>query len=99
MKTQHRIYFESSAKMSSVNDHSIDLVVTSPPYPMIKMWDNLFSFQNPAIKIALEQKKGMHTFELMHETLDPVWREVYRVVKEGGFVCINIGLLMITFQI
>ncbi len=27
----------------------------------------------------------------MHKILDKVWAEVYRVVKEGGFACINIG--------
>ncbi len=91
MKTHHRIYFDNSANMRDINNFSVDLVVTSPPYPMIEMWDNIFSTQNPEIKKVLEQKKGMHAFELMHQVLDPVWSEVYRVVKEGGFVCINIG--------
>jgi hypothetical protein len=33
----------------------------------------------------------MQAFELMHQILDRVWDEVCRVVKGGGFVCINIG--------
>ncbi|WP_429997456.1 hypothetical protein, partial [Mycoplasmopsis bovis] len=31
-------------KMNShIDDESVDLVITSPPYPMIKMWDEIFS--------------------------------------------------------
>jgi DNA modification methylase len=91
MKTQHKIYFKSSSWMEDVEDNSVDLVVTSPPYPMIEMWDEIFSSQEPKIRTALENKNGNQAFELMHTILDSVWKEVYRVVKEGGFVCINIG--------
>ncbi|MFH1090605.1 MAG: site-specific DNA-methyltransferase, partial [Pseudomonadota bacterium] len=42
MKTDHTIYFEDSKNMSQVASGSVDLVVTSPPYPMIEMWDDLF---------------------------------------------------------
>jgi len=66
-------------------------MVTSPPYPMIEMWDNIFSRQNPAIEKALGNKDGNKAFELMHRELDKVWKEVYRVLKKGGFACINIG--------
>ena len=72
-------------------DASVDLMVTSPPYPMIEMWDGIFSQQNSDIKDALEQKEGNMAFELMHQELDKVWAEVYRVLKKGGFACINIG--------
>ena len=30
-------------------------------------------------------------FELTHRELDKVWLECFRVLKEGGFLCINIG--------
>ena len=91
MKTQHTIYFENSVNLQKIEDCSVDLVFTSPPYPMIEMWDNIFSLQNRAIKEALDEKMGMKAFELMHKILDGVWDELYRVVKEGGFACINIG--------
>jgi DNA modification methylase len=77
--------------MNAVADASVDLVVTSPPYPMIEMWDDGFSRQNPAVADAFQCKDGRRAFELMHMELDRVWREVYRVVKDGGFACINIG--------
>ena len=72
-------------------DASIDLVVTSPPYPMVKMWDDVFSSQDPAIHRALEDGQGVVAFERMHQILDTVWTEVYRVLKPGGTACINIG--------
>ena len=77
--------------MDGLADESIDLVVTSPPYPMIEMWDQIFSGQNQKIGEALKEKDGPTAFELMHQELDKVWDELYRVLKEGGIACINIG--------
>ena len=37
----HTIYFNAAQNMSQIKDKSVDLVVTSPPYPMIKMWDDI----------------------------------------------------------
>jgi len=77
--------------MENVQSSSVDLVVTSPPYPMIEMWDDMFSRQSPLIEAELIKGNGSKTFELMHAILDPIWAEVYRVLKFGGFACINIG--------
>ena len=77
--------------MNTIPSGSISLVVTSPPYPMIKMWDEMFISQNPAIGNALKRQKGSDAFELMHRILDDVWNEVYRVLMNGGIACINIG--------
>ena len=41
MKTNHTIYIHASQHMMQIEDNSIDLVVTSPPYPMIEMWDEI----------------------------------------------------------
>ncbi len=40
----------ASQKMEQLADNSIELVVTSPPYPMIQMWDDILAKQNPEIK-------------------------------------------------
>jgi len=77
--------------MDEIEDNSVDLTVTSPPYPMIEMWDSVFSKQNPLIEAALIKGEGLKSFELMHDILDFIWAEVYRVLKPGGFACINIG--------
>ena len=49
MPTEHKIILANSQKMPELADSSIQLMVTSPPYPMIKMWDNQFSTINPQI--------------------------------------------------
>jgi len=91
MKTSHQVLFQNAKKMKSLKSGSIDLVVTSPPYPMIEMWDTVFSENNPKICSALQAENGGLAFELMHKELDAVWKEVARVLRNGGFACINIG--------
>ncbi len=77
--------------MSHIGDQSVQLIVSSPPYPMIEMWDELFATQNSEIKTLLEKGAGPEAFELMHKQLDAVWDECYRILIDGGFICINIG--------
>ena len=91
MKTNHTIFFRDSSDMGELQSNSIDLMITSPPYPMIEMWDTLFSSLNEDIKQALEEENGKRAFNLMHEELDKVWSETARVLKLGGIACINIG--------
>ena len=91
MQTHHQLHFGDARKMKAIGDNSVDLVVTSPPYPMIQMWDTLFARLDPAVAKALTQNHGMMAFERMHAALDPVWAEVHRVLKPGAIACINIG--------
>ena len=91
MKTSHQIIFQDSKNMKGVDSESVDLVVTSPPYPMIEMWDEMFVGQNRAISKALSREKGPDAFELMHQELDSAWNEVHRILRNGGIACINIG--------
>lgn len=91
MKTVHKIIFGNANNMDTIQDNSVDLMVTSPPYPMIEMWDEIFSKQNPEIGKALKEENGKTAFELMNKELDKVWKEVYRVLRDGGFACINSG--------
>lgn len=90
MQTQHNIFVGASQCMKNTADESINLIVTSPPYPMIEMWDEIMSMQNSNIKEALLTNPD-EAFELMHQELDHVWAECYRVLKNGGFLCVNIG--------
>ncbi|TFH30494.1 MAG: site-specific DNA-methyltransferase [Promethearchaeota archaeon] len=91
LKSTHRIFYKSSTRMGEIPDDSVHLVVTSPPYPMIEMWDQIFIDQNPKIAKAMEEGDGPQAFSLMHDILHEVWTELYRVVVPGGIVCINIG--------
>jgi DNA modification methylase len=91
MRTHHTVTYSDSKNMEAVPSESVDLMVTSPPYPMIEMWDEMFAQQRSSVKAALKNGEGSKAFESMHEMLDPIWKEVYRVLKFGGFACINIG--------
>lgn len=53
--TEHKLLFTDSRELALLPSESIELVVTSPPYPMITMWDDLFGSLNQDIKKALEQ--------------------------------------------
>ena len=89
--TSHRLWISDAGDLDGIEDHSIDLVVTSPPYPMIQMWDDQFNASDPLIGEAIDQANGAVAFERMHLCLDRVWRSVARVLKAGGIACINIG--------
>ena len=80
-----------SRNLKDVEDGSVQLIVTSPPYPMIEMWDEMFSEMDPAIRSALENCDGNAAFKSMHAILNDVWKECDRVLENNGFVCINIG--------
>ena len=42
METEHKIIFGDARGMKELEDESVDLMITSPPYPMIQMWDKMF---------------------------------------------------------
>ena len=57
---------------------------------MIEMWDGIFAAQNRKIGEAIGKEPDL-AFELMHGELDKVWGECFRVLKDGGIMCVNIG--------
>ncbi len=89
--TTHQIFIDDARQMTDVPDECVDLVITSPPYPMIQLWDEQFSKASPEIADALKSDKPDLAFEAMHKQLDQAWRQVFRVLKPGAIACINIG--------
>ena len=49
MHTKHKIILGNSQQMPELADGSVQLMVTSPPYPMVKMWDTVFAKADPKI--------------------------------------------------
>ncbi|PIE71171.1 MAG: modification methylase [Deltaproteobacteria bacterium] len=90
-QTTHQVMFEPATAISQLTDASVDLVVTSPPYPMIAMWDACFTDLDPAINSLLKREQGLPAFHRMHDQLKAVWTQMVRVMKPGAFACINIG--------
>ena len=98
MQTQHRIILGNSQQMPELADASVQLMVTSPPYPMIQMWDEVFGKADPEIaelfqKLAADgsDETVRQIYAVMHNYLAKVWAETYRVLVDGGIACINIG--------
>ncbi|WP_276254048.1 DNA-methyltransferase [Halomontanus rarus] len=91
MDTTHRVIVGDSRDLSAVADDSVELVVTSPPYPMIELWDDLFVDLDADIEAALEAGDGRAAFDAMHAQLDRVWDEISRVLTDGGIACVNVG--------
>ena len=83
-KTTTEVIIGDSKNMSSVKDSSVELVVTSPPYPMVAMWDKIFCNLDQRISKAFDVNDGSLCFELMHQLLDNVWCEIERILIPGG---------------
>ncbi|MFB6312155.1 MAG: site-specific DNA-methyltransferase, partial [Salinirussus sp.] len=79
METTHRIEI-GDARDLPLPDNSVELVVTSPPYPMIDLWDDVFARLDPVIKDHLAAGDGEAAFDAMHAVLDAVWDEIDRVL-------------------
>lgn len=87
----HEVVTGDATELGGIAQGSVELVVTSPPYPMIEMWDAVFGEQSADARRALEARDGPGAFEAMHCVLDAAWGEVHRVLRPGGIACINIG--------
>ncbi|HCL06349.1 MAG TPA: DNA methylase N-4 [Chitinophagaceae bacterium] len=65
--------------MADVQDKSVHLVVTSPPYWQLKDYGS-------------EDQIGYHdSYESYINNLNLVWKECYRVLHDGCRLCVNIG--------
>jgi len=79
MKTTHTIISNDSRRMKELEDNSIDLIITSPPYWQLKDYGS-------------QNEIGYNTsYEEYINHLNLVWNEAYRVLDNGCRLCINIG--------
>lgn len=79
MKTNHNIIIGDSRRMNSVEDQSVHLVITSPPYWQLKDYGNG------------RQIGYGNSYEEYINNLNLVWQETYRILKPACRLCINIG--------
>ncbi len=90
-RTFHRLLCSDGRTLRGIAPGSVDLVVTSPPYPMIRMWDELFSRESPEVERALREGRGTDAFEGMHRLLDGAWEGSAQALRDGGFLCAVVG--------
>jgi DNA modification methylase/endonuclease YncB( thermonuclease family) len=74
-----KIYLGDSRAMTAVDDASVDLVVTSPPYWHIKDY---------GVPGQIGYGQSLHEYL---KDLYRTWRECFRVLREGARLCLNIG--------
>jgi DNA modification methylase len=77
--SDHRIIIGDSRKMDAVENESVHLVVTSPPYWQLKDY-------GPRQQIGYND-----SYQDYINNLNLVWSECYRVLHKGCRLCINIG--------
>ena len=79
MKTIHKIIHGDSRQMNRMEDRSIHLAITSPPYWQLKDY-------------GTDNQIGFHeSYESYINNLNLVWKECHRVLHPGCRLCINIG--------
>ena len=83
------IYNHSSETMSEIDDKSVDLIVTSPPYNID------IQYGNKTVKGKISESKGVKyndnlSEEEYHFMLERVFSECKRVVSNTGSIWINI---------
>ncbi|MFB6168310.1 MAG: site-specific DNA-methyltransferase [Haloferacaceae archaeon] len=90
METTH-VVDAGDARDLPLPDDAVDLLVTSPPYPMVELWDDVFAATASGVEAALEEGDGEAAFAAMHDALDEAWAEVARVLAPGGVACVVVG--------
>lgn len=77
--TEHKIIFGDSRSLNQIQDKSVQLIITSPPYWQLKDYgtEDQIGFNN--------------SYEEYINNLNLVWKECNRVLTDGCRLCINIG--------
>jgi modification methylase len=74
-----RLLLGDARTLEGIDDRSVELVVTSPPYPMIPQWDAQF------------RSLGAESYPEMLGVLADAWRACHRVLVPGGLLAVVIG--------
>ena len=74
-----RLVRGDARRLDGIADRTVALVVTSPPYPMIPMWDELF------------RRMGANDYRSMLTVLREAWAAAHRVLVDGGLLAVVIG--------
>ncbi|NRA97895.1 MAG: site-specific DNA-methyltransferase, partial [Planctomycetes bacterium] len=79
MAVAQRLIIGDARGLPEVEDASVHLVVTSPPYWQLKDYGRQG-------QIGFNQDLNAY-----HDALEEVWRTCWRVLHDGCRMCINIG--------
>lgn len=80
LPTQHRLLLGDARNLSDIEDESVHLIVTSPPY-----W-NLKTYRESDGQLG-----NVADYSAFLEELDKVWKECWRVLVKGGRLVVVVG--------
>src|SRR5208283_5653348 len=78
--THHKLILGDSRKFSKIDDESVHLVVTSPPYWNLKRYEE-----------STGQLGNIDDYDKFLHEIDKVWSECFRVLVPGGRLIIVVG--------
>lgn len=78
--TTHRLHLGDARDLGWIDDESVHLIVTSPPYFTLKKYED-----------NENQLGEIEDYEEFLDELDKVWRECSRVLVPGGRICCVVG--------
>ncbi len=78
--TTHTLSLGDACELDWIDDGSVHLVVTSPPYFNLKKYND-----HP------RQLGDVDDYEHFHDELDRVWRHCFRALVPGGRLVVNVG--------
>lgn len=88
-ETTQKIFVKNSMNMNDLEDNSVHLMITSPPYFDTKLYS----------KEPIEGDLGnIHDIDEWFEKIGEVWKEVFRVLQPGRKAFINIMNLPIRLE-
>ncbi len=88
-ETYQRLIISNSQSMKEIEDNSINLIITSPPYFNTKMYSSDNSNQDLG---------NIHDLEICYNEIGKVWKEVFRVLQPGRKFFLNIMNLPIRIK-
>ena len=89
------VYFKNSNNMCEVEDNSIQLILTSPPYYNLKDYSVL---QKQKGQLSNSPENYHQTYDEYLVMLKSVFKECNRILKDSGILVVNIDIIRVKTQ-
>jgi DNA modification methylase len=88
LPSHHDVHLRDARNLSMLDDESVDLMVTSPPYFNIKDYENGANVEG--------QLGDIDEYQTFNDMLDQVWSEVYDKLVPGGRMVVVVGDILLS---